>query len=431
MAEKNTVQLHALARDRAEEVAYGRWLRNPSVTVEELEDYCGRALRERVDGLHVLAIQDTTELNYQRHAGRTRGLGPVGNGTDRGLFAHVTLAVEADSHRCLGLVGAEVWTRTEGAVAARRQRAIEDKESHRWVRGVQRAEQVLAGAALITVIDDREGDIYEKWADARGAHVHLLTRAAQDRAVAEGGCLFAYSDSLAPVLCYRIELARQAGKREARSAMVELRFATVTLKRPVHLRGRALPDQISLSLVDVREIAPPPGVIPVHWRLLTTHAVCTTEMALQIVDWYRQRWQIEQLFWTLKRQGFNVEASQLETAEALKKLAIMAIQAATRVMQLMRARDGNDPTPAEDLFSPDEVEVIAALQPELEGNTERQKNPYRPRTLPWAAWTIARLGGWKGYSTSEGPAGPLTLRRGLESFQQICRGYALTKSVHR
>ena len=431
MVEKNTVRLHGLARGRAEEVGYGRWLRNEAVTVSELQEYCGRALAGRVAGLHILAPQDTTELNYQRHAGRTSGLGPVGNGKDRGLFLHPMLAIDAASQRCLGLVGAAVWTRPEGPLEPRRQRPIEEKESHRWIRGLANAASVLGGARLVTVIDDREGDIYQSWAAPRAAHVHLLARAGQDRAIAEGGCLFAYSDGLAPVACYRIELPRQAGKREARSAAVELRYATITLKRPARLPSEAAPARVSLSLVDVREIAPPQGEKPVHWRLLTSHDIDTAEAALQLVDWYRQRWQIEQLFWTLKRQGFDLESSQLETAEALMKLAIMATQAATRVMQLMRARDGNDPTPAQEVFSPDEVEVIAALQPELEGKTERQKNPHRKGSLPWAAWTIARLGGWKGYSTAEGPAGPLTLKRGLDSFQQIFRGYALKRSVHR
>jgi hypothetical protein len=175
----------------------------------------------------------------------------------------------------------------------------------------------------------------------------------------------------------------------------------------------------------------PPGEEPIHWRLLTTHAVPDLAKALEIIDWYRQRWHIEQLFWTLKSQGFDLEASQIETAEALMKLAIMATQAATRVMQLVRARDGKDPRPAEDLFSTDEVNVIADLQAELQGRTERQKNPHPPRSLAWAAWTIARLGGWKGYSTSERPPGPLTMRRGLEAFEKICRGYALGRSVHR
>ena len=92
MAEKFGVCLRKLSCDVAEEVAFGRWLRNEAVTVEEIHEHCGKEIADRVASRHVLAIQDTTELNYQRHARRTRGLGTVGNGTDVGLFLHPTLA---------------------------------------------------------------------------------------------------------------------------------------------------------------------------------------------------------------------------------------------------------------------------------------------------------------------------------------------------
>jgi len=48
-------------------------------------------------------------------------------------------------------------------------------------------------------------------------------------------------------------------------------------------------------------------------------------------------------------------------------------------------------------------------------------------TLAWAAWIIARLGGWKGYSTSESPPGSLTMRRGLDAFDRIWHGYTMVK----
>jgi hypothetical protein len=432
--EHPTCRLHALARGRAEEVKFGRWLGNSAVTVGALVAHCEARVVERVAGLHVLAIQDTTELNYERHAGRTRGLGTVGNGRDRGLFLHPVLAVEAGSRRCLGLVGAEIWARRDGALTGRRRRPIEAKESARWRCGAARGARLLPSAAQVTVIADREGDIYADHATLPGERFHLLTRSAQDRAIAEGGCLFAHTDGLPVMHRYDLLVPPRPGKRRARVASMALRFGRVTLKRPAYLRNSGLPPDTRLSAVDVREVGTaPPGEKPIHWRLLTSHSVLGIGQALQIVDWYRQRWLIELLFWTLKRQGFNIEASQLETAGALMKLAIMATNAATRVMRLVGARDGSDPAPPSELFEPAEIDVIADLQAELQGRTERQKNPWPPGSLAWAAWTIARLGGWKGYSTSEAPPGPLTMRRGLEKFESICHGYRLRRkrSVHR
>jgi hypothetical protein len=427
MAEKFVVRLHALACDRNEEVAFGRWLRNEAVTVEELSAHCGEEIADRVAGRHVLAIQDTTELNYQRHARRTRGLGTVGNGTDVGLFLHPTLAIDAENGHCLGLVGAQVYVRREGATVDRRKRTIEEKESFRWVKGVETAEEVLRNAAHVTNVQDREGDIYEQFARPRAAHSDLLIRTSQDRKLTNGKMLFAAMSAMPVVHRLRLTLRAQPGKRKARTAKLELRFGEVTIARPAHISAHAAPPQVILRVVDVCEYDVPPGEKPIHWRLSTTHEVKDIKAALRIVEWYRLRWNIEQLFWTMKSQGFDIESSQLETADALMKLAIVTARTACRVMRLVRARDGQVPQSARDLFDPGQIELLAALQLQFEGRTARQKNPHPPETLAWAAWVIARLGGWKGYSKSEGPPGNLTIRRGLAEFDRIWHGYTLGK----
>jgi hypothetical protein len=86
MVERSTVRIRRLSNDRVEEARFGRWLNNAKVRLVEMERTIGEQMRARAGGLHVLAIQDTSELNYQAHAGRTRGLGTVGNGRDAGLF---------------------------------------------------------------------------------------------------------------------------------------------------------------------------------------------------------------------------------------------------------------------------------------------------------------------------------------------------------
>ncbi len=148
---------------------------------------------------------------------------------------------------------------------------------------------------------------------------------------------------------------------------------------------------------------------------------------MTIVAWYRQRWHVEQLFRTVKRQGLDVEASQLESGKALLRLAALAIQAATRCLQLVLARDGQTTQPADLVFDDDEIPVLAALQPTLEGRTEKQRNPHPPRTLAWATWIIARLGGWKGYQ-SESPPCPITMHEGSTRFTAIARGWYLRAS---
>jgi hypothetical protein len=61
-----------------------------------------------------------------------------------------------------------------------------------------------------------------------------------------------------------------------------------------------------------------------------------------------------------------------------------------------------------------------------EGNTEKQKNPHLKYTLSWAAWIIARLGGWKGYRTQSTP-GPITFHRGFLEFDRIFLAWSSLK----
>ncbi len=64
------------------------------------------------------------------------------------------------------------------------------------------------------------------------------------------------------------------------------------------------------------------------------------------------------------------------------------------------------------------------LNRQIEGRTARQKNPHRRHSLAWATWIIGRLGGWNAYASSK-PPGPITVRRGLEYFHAIAKGWIL------
>ena len=303
---------------------------------------------------------------------------------------------------------------------------IEEKESHRWLVGGEQAKQALGQAAHVTVIADRESDIYEEWARLPDERCDLLTRASRDRSLTDGGRLFTVADDWPEAARMEVELRAQPG-RPARRACLALRFGQVTIKRPKRCRDRQAPKQLTLYLVDVREVDATVAE-PIHWRLLTTHVVETIEMAWQIVAWYRLRWHIEQLFRTMKRQGLDLEASQVCDAQGLIKLAAMATVAAVRVMQLVLARDGNCQRPASDVIAPSLVAPAKALQSKLEGKTKAQKNPHPQGSLAWLAWIIARLGGWNGYK-SERPPGPITMRRGLDRFEAISYGWTLKQNV--
>ena len=151
MHQRQTVCIRKLTEDRAEQVRVLRFLSNKEVTVEEMVSHRALLAGAAAVGRHVLAIQDTSEINYQAQRRRKHSLGTVGNGTDVGLFIHPVLAVDADNSECLGLVDAQIWRRTTGKAANYKELPIECKESNRWLKGADRAKAVLADAALITV----------------------------------------------------------------------------------------------------------------------------------------------------------------------------------------------------------------------------------------------------------------------------------------
>jgi Transposase DDE domain len=160
----------------------------------------------------------------------------------------------------------------------------------------------------------------------------------------------------------------------------------------------------------------------IHWRLLTTHSVTNVEQARQIVDLYRMRWTIEQFFRTLKTAGFDIEETDIGEPRAMINFVAAATMAAITVMQLVQARDGTTEQTLAQAFEPSDQPLLEALSAKLEGKTLRQKNPHPKGSLAFAAWVIARLGGWTGYY---GKPGPRVMREGLNDFQRIKYGSTL------
>lgn len=400
-----------------------RFLANPKVTLDRLIGNWAEQTSPAVAGRHVLAIQDTSEFCFRTGPERTRGLGEIGKGGGRGALLHAMLAVDADSGGCLGPVGGSIYTRCGRVTVAHGKRALEAKESRRWIETGQAAKAALSQAATVTIVADRESDIYAEWATLPDEKFHLLTRVMHDRAVVGGGTLASAVDEFAFEATRTVELSTTA-RRTARQALLSLRFGTVEVRRPAHPGAKDLPNSVSLSLVEVLERTPPDGVEPVHWRLLTTHAVADTAAAWQIVDWYRKRWIIEQFFRTLKTQGFQIEDSQIDSADILLKLIAVAAKAAAITIQLLQARDGRAGLPATAAFGGSDIAALAAINTRYEARTTRQKNPHPHASMAWAAWIIARLGGWDGYRSSR-PPGPITFKQGLDQFHAIALGWTL------
>ncbi len=381
---------------------------------------------ERVAGRDIVVAQDTSELALGGRRARANGYGPIGEGGSLGgLLLHAALALEIGTGALLGLVDARVWNRDAGKVAPRRSRATADKESQRWLDAAARASEVLAAANSITVVSDRESDIYEHFA-WRPSNVHLIVRACQNRKIKTdpedaGALLFGFIDGLPEAGRFSVKIPAAPGRKE-RLAQLAVRFSPVALCKPRHGAAGELPDTIALMLVDVREVSPREDGEPVHWRLLTTHKVTSLDEARRIVDLYRMRWTIEEFFRTLKTAGFDIEEADIGDPQVMIKFVAATTVAAVTVMQLVKARDGTTDQQLTDAFEPDDQPVLEVLSAQLEGDTVRQKNPHPKGSLAFAAWVVARLGGWTGYY---GKPGPKVMRRGMDDFRRIKYGTTL------
>lgn len=360
-------------------------------------------------GRDVLAVQDTTVTQSS------------GGG---GSFLHAMIAVDAQSGAVLGALDAQFLERTEGGKATRHSRGFEDRQSVRWLAAAHKAGD-LTGAARVTVVADREADMFALFAH-RPAHVHLLVRAMHDRVLAGGGKLAAEIAS-GPRLGYAaLDLPARPG-RAAREAQLSVRFGRLAL-RPPQEKGIACREAVPMAYVDLREESPPGGEKPLHWRLLTTRAVETVADALDVAARYAKRWKIEELFRTMKRKGFDIESLRIRDAEPRNRLVLACFIAATVVMQMTAERDGPALRPMTDAFDPEDRPLLEVLCRDLEGKTARQKNPHPPGSLAFATWVCARLGGWTGYY---GKPGPIVILRGWTEFQTLKHGAALGSALMR
>ena len=126
----------------------------------------------------------------------------------------------------------------------------------------------------------------------------------------------------------------------------------------------------------------------------------------------------------MKTEGLQLEATELETFDAILRQTIMAFKTAARILQLVYARNRFDAQPIEEGFGLEEQTVLEKLNQTLEGKTQKQQNPFPTNQLSWAVWVIARLGGWKGYQ-SQRPPGPITILRGLQKFEIYAKAFEL------
>ena len=177
-----------------------RFFENERIAPHTIRQAHHRATLARVRSQAVvLAIQDTTALNYSTHP-QTQGLGPLGSHSEKtiGLLLHSTLAV-TPTGRPLGLLHTAVRARdpkARGVARQRHRKPVAQKESQKWLDSLSACQALAAECpdTLLVNLTDREGDLYDLFAQALtltltgGPRVHVLVRSRHNSKAASCVC---------------------------------------------------------------------------------------------------------------------------------------------------------------------------------------------------------------------------------------------------
>ena len=441
MLKGESAVINQIASTRKDLQGMCRFINNAKVNLKSLMEenilICKSQIKKTE---HYLVLHDTSNLNFENHSGKLRmrdkDIGPTAHKDSKrvGFMIHPSLVVDSNTGFAKGYSNIKIWNREFGQEEKnkkldKKQQPIEDKESYKWLEGIQSSNWLCNQSEHVTHVMDRESDIYELFTQPREKNEDWIVRVYQNRSLENEEERIKDYLSKQPLRC-SLQLKVKGNKnRRGRTAKLGLKYSKVKVKRPS--KGlKTLPSYVEVNVVMVEECesSVPSGDSPIRWILYTTHEIESIEDALQIVDWYKKRWIIEELFSTLKTRGLCIEDSQLETGIGLKKLTVIALQAALQILQLVKERDGQYKESATLIFSIKEIVFVKALIKTLEGKTEKQKNHFKENSLAWVGWSIARLGGWKGYK-SESPPGPKTMKRGLFKFRILFEGWTLANNL--
>jgi hypothetical protein len=373
----------AALKSKADIEAAYRFFNNDSVTPDRIFESHIEATYRRIDTVDfALLVQDTTEIDLTRPQQQVEGAGPMDCESRRGAFFHPMIAFDAAGVP-LGIVGQKTWTREEISRATkaektkkRRKVPIEDKESYRWIEGLRWAENAATACPETTIVcvGDSESDIYDLFAAATSSeqpNLHLLVRAGQNRNTTEHQDWLEQVRSTTKIgdqtIAIRARIAKtgapksaRSRTREARTAELEIRKATIEVCRPVNGGDRNLPASITVQVVLCEEMNPPAGEDPIRWMLVTTLSIDTDEDVQRVISSYCVRWQIEVYFRTLK-SGCKIERRRFEAIDRVFNALAFFSVIAWRVMYVCHLGRECPEMDCEVMFEPSEWKSVYSI----------------------------------------------------------------------
>ncbi len=371
----------------------------------------------------VLAVQDSTTLTYTAHP--PEGAGPINTSQNSavGLMVHDTMAFTPDGTP-LGLLNVQCWGRDPkdaGKGQRRHQLPIEEKESNKWLvsyRAVAEIQKLCSDTMLVS-IGDREADVYELFHEAtqdpQGPRLLIRAERTRSRKVEQEGLWPKMSGkSVAGFL--KVAVPRR-GSRPARTAKLEVRFASVVLTAPAKSKLPAL----SVWAVYAREVDYPANVKePIDWMLLTTVKTETFKDACQRLSWYGRRWGIE-VYHRIIKSGCRIEDRRLDDIDSLEPCLAIDLVVGWRVYWLTMVGREKPDTPCDQILSEEEWHVLSAWA--------IGEIPQAPPSTQQAMRWIGKMGGWLARGKQDNP-GTTCMWRGLGRLPTMAQGYLLALHIH-
>jgi hypothetical protein len=397
MAATPTASVPKACNGWSETMAAYRFFDNASVDWRAvLEPHWQQTEQRMGEQAVVLCLQDTTELDFNGQ--QAHGLGPLSYEAQRGMYVHPTYAVTT-AREPLGILDVWMWARELRDANGQRGGP---KESLRWIEGYERLAELAPRlpATRLVYVADREADMLPLMVRAQELEcpVDWLVRAAHNRCLPNSDKLWPYATEGAPLGEIEFVLAARPGAK-ACTVRQQLWARRIELNAG---KGK----MVTATCIVAREYGAPAGVKPIEWRLLTNRVAASAARVVELIEWYRARWEIEMLFNVLKN-GCKVEELQLGTIERIERALALYLVVAWRIAHLMRMGRTCPDLDAKLFFDPDEIQAAYLLNKKLAPPAPRLNEVLR---------MVARAGGFLARK-GDGEPGAKTIWEGMRDVR--------------
>lgn len=324
MMKKPSASINMQSENWSESKGAYRFFDSEKVSFQELIKPHTELVKSKANSLElVLAIQDTCYISYGHHHSVT-DLGHIGAEETSGVILHNTLAVNPSSKHpsVIGILDQWIHNRKHS-------KDEEWKETELWKEASSRINLDITKTKIVDVMD-REGSVFDIMKHSLSLGHEFLIRAKDNKyirtpfrhQIIEAGSKVIAAGHI------EIEVQKKKGQKK-RKAKLEVKYLPIEIPGPPGRKD----ESIDCNLVQVVEVNPPENQEPVSWYLLTSVEVNSLENALNVIEWYRYRWIIEEYHKCIKT-GCRVESKQLKSSFRIENYLGIAGIIAVKLLQI-------------------------------------------------------------------------------------------------